>query len=174
VGGGFDTSSTEIGGRGAGTKPAVDGDPADGRTDSLLIGLAEPGPMAERTFDRETLLDLTVNVIPLGIILFFVVLFLLIRPWEQNLFLTVVSMALLVVPFVSLTLLTYLSGRVIAGAERTDASPVDGDSSTLESGSKGATSDLSEGVTADTADENRDENGETDDLEPAVTETDAN
>ncbi|WP_049899003.1 DUF6684 family protein [Halococcus agarilyticus] len=130
--------------------------------------------MAERTFDRETLLDLTVNVIPLGIILFFVVLFLVIRPWEQNLVLTVVSMALLVVPFVALALLTYLSGRVIASAEQADASATDEDSGTLESGSKGATSDLSEGVTAETADENRNEGGEADDLEPAVTEADSN
>ena len=130
--------------------------------------------MAERTFDRETLLDLTVNVIPLGIILFFVALFLVIRPWEQNLFLMAVSMALLVVPFVGLALLTYLSGRAIADAEQTDASAVDGDSKTFESGSKGATSDLSEGVTADENDESSGSDDETDGLEPAVTETDSN
>ena len=139
-----------------------------------MIRLAEFGPMSERTFDRETLLDLTVNVIPLGIILFFVALFLVIRPWEQNLFVTAVSMGLLVVPFVGLAVLTYFSGRAIAGAEQTDASPADGDSGTLESGSKGATSDLSEGVVADeNADESADGDDETDDLEPAVTEIDS-
>jgi len=139
-----------------------------------LIRLVELGSMSERTFDRETLLDLTVNVIPLGIILFFVALFLVIRPWERNLFVTAVSMGLLVVPFVALALLTYLSGRVIASAEQTDASAVDGDSGLLESGSKGATSDLSEGVTGETADESADDDDETDDLEPAITETDTN
>ncbi|EMA49302.1 DUF6684 family protein [Halococcus salifodinae] len=129
--------------------------------------------MSERTFDRETLLDLTVNVIPLGIILFFVVLFLVVRPWEQNLFLTAVSMALLVVPFVALALLTYFSGRAIAGAEQADAEAVTTDSSTAESGSTGATADLADGVTAETADDETTTDGDDDDLEPAVTEADS-
>jgi flagellar biosynthesis/type III secretory pathway M-ring protein FliF/YscJ len=73
--------------------------------------------MSERTFDRETILDLTVNVIPLGIILFFAVVFLLVRPWEQNLFISLISMGLLVVPFIGLALLTFVSGRAIAQAE---------------------------------------------------------
>jgi|AntDeeMetagen134_2_1112570.scaffolds.fasta_scaffold09768_1 hypothetical protein len=135
--------------------------------------------MTERTFDRETLLDLTVNVIPLGIILFFVVLFLVVRPWEQNLFLTAVSMALLVVPFVALALLTYFSGRAIAGAEQTDADTAATGSST-ESGSKDASAGLGDGVTAETAadeptndDTDETTNDDTDDLEPAVTETDS-
>ncbi|WP_273834978.1 DUF6684 family protein [Halococcus sp. PRR34] len=129
--------------------------------------------MSERTFDRETLLDLTVNVIPLGIILFFVVLFLVVRPWEQNLFLTAVSMALLVVPFVALALLTYFSGRAIAGAEQADAEAVTTDSSTADSGSTGATADLADGVTAETADDETTTDGDDDDLEPAVTEADS-
>ena len=73
--------------------------------------------MSERTFDRETILDLAVNVIPLGIIVFFVVLFLAIRPWQGNLFVQAISMGLLVVPFVALALLTYVSGKVIARDE---------------------------------------------------------
>ncbi|EMA44204.1 DUF6684 family protein [Halococcus saccharolyticus] len=129
--------------------------------------------MSERTFDRETLLDLTVNVIPLGIILFFVVLFLVVRPWEQNLFLTAVSMALLVVPFVALALLTYFSGRAIAGAEQADTEVAATDSSTAESGSKGASADLADGVTADRADDETTADRDDDDLEPAVTEADS-
>ena len=31
--------------------------------------------MSERTFDRETLLDLSVNVIPLGMLAFFIVVY---------------------------------------------------------------------------------------------------
>jgi hypothetical protein len=75
--------------------------------------------MAERTFDRETLLDLTVNIIPLGIILFFVVVFLMIRPWGPNLYMETVSMGLLVIPFVALAALTYFSGRIISRDEGT-------------------------------------------------------
>ena len=73
--------------------------------------------MAERTFDRETILDLTVNIIPLGIILFFVVVFLAVQPWGPNLYMQVVSMGLLVMPFVVLAALTYYSGRIISRDE---------------------------------------------------------
>lgn len=75
--------------------------------------------MAERTFDRETILDLTVNIIPLGIILFFVVVFLAVQPWGPNLYMETVSMGLLVIPFVALAALTYFSGRIISRDEGT-------------------------------------------------------
>ncbi|WP_313692790.1 DUF6684 family protein [Halorarum halobium] len=72
-----------------------------------------------RIFDRETLLDLTVNVIPLGIILFFAVGFLIFNPWASlDQFGQLVAMGLLVVPFVALALLTYVSGKAIAGDEK--------------------------------------------------------
>ena len=111
---------------------------------------------SERTFDRETLLDLTVNVIPLGIILFFVVVFLLIRPWEWNPFVTAISMGLLVVPFVALALLTYLSGRAISEAEKSETSAAALDESfdepsPVESGETEASADTSEGVIDDEA-----------------------
>ena len=89
--------------------------------------------MSERVFDRETLLDLTVNVIPLGIILFFVVVYLVITPWKPDFFITVISMGLLVVPFVALAPLTYFSGRAIAEAEQAEASAAALDDSTDES-----------------------------------------
>lgn len=82
--------------------------------------------MAERTFDRETLLDLTVNIIPLGIILFFVVVFLAVQPWGPNLYMETVSMGLLVIPFVALAALTYFSGRIISRDEGT-TSEADGE-----------------------------------------------
>lgn len=68
-------------------------------------------------FERETLLDVTVNVIPLAIILFFIVLFLAYTPWEQNLFVQTVSLGLLVIPLVLLALLTYVSGLAVQEAE---------------------------------------------------------
>jgi hypothetical protein len=72
----------------------------------------------DRIFDRETLLDLTVNIIPLGIILFFVVLFLAFRPFGVDPVATVISMGLLVIPFAALAVLTYFAGKVITEAER--------------------------------------------------------
>lgn len=129
--------------------------------------------MSERTFDRETLLDLTVNVIPLGIILFFAVLYLIVRPWGQNLFLTAVSMGLLVVPFLMLTLVTYFSGQAIAGAEQADAETAATDPDTAESGSEGANADLTDGVTAETADGETTTDRDADEPEPAVTEVDS-
>lgn len=85
--------------------------------------------MSERVFDRETLLDLTVNVIPLGIILFFVVVFLLITPWRPDPFTQLISMGLLVVPFVALAFLTYISGRAIAQDEEKEEDATDVDHS---------------------------------------------
>ena len=73
--------------------------------------------MVTDVFDRETLLDLSVNVIPLFIILFFVVVFALISPFGYQLVPTVVQMGLLVVPFVGLAVLTYFSGKAIAESE---------------------------------------------------------
>ncbi|WP_277554243.1 DUF6684 family protein [Halobaculum limi] len=73
-------------------------------------------------FDRDTLLDLTVNVIPLGIILFFVVAFVVIDPFSGlDFYGRVLQMGLLVFPFVALVILTYVSGKAIAGDEKRSA-----------------------------------------------------
>lgn len=70
-------------------------------------------------FDRDTLLDLTVNVIPLGIILFFGVGYLIFDPWsELGLLGKLIMIGLHVVPFVGLAILTYVSGKAIAGDEK--------------------------------------------------------
>ena len=60
------------------------------------------------TFDRETVLDATVNFIPLGMIVFFTAMFLLLDPWDDPILITLTSYGLLVMPFVSLAILTYL------------------------------------------------------------------
>ena len=73
--------------------------------------------MSERTFDRETLLDLTVNVIPLGMLLFFIVLF-AVTTVGTNAIARAISQALLVVPFVVLAGTTYLTGRIIAESQK--------------------------------------------------------
>jgi hypothetical protein len=73
--------------------------------------------MAEKTFDRETLLDLTVNAIPLGMILFFVVLFLVISPYQSAPVVTAIQFSILGSMFVALFLLTYYAGKAISTAE---------------------------------------------------------
>lgn len=74
--------------------------------------------MATKIFDRETMLDLTVNFIPLFIILFFIVAFAVFNPFGVDPMATGIQYALLVAPFVFLAVLTYFSARAIAGAER--------------------------------------------------------
>lgn len=69
--------------------------------------------MATPIFDRETWLDITVNIIPLGIIGFFLALFLIVSPWQIAGLTSFVSFGLLVVPFVGLALLTYFAAQFI-------------------------------------------------------------
>lgn len=78
------------------------------------------GTTDTKIFDKDTLLDLTVNFVPLGIILFFIVYVLVIDPWNMatDPLIMVVTLGLHVVPFVALAVLTYLSGKAIAGSEK--------------------------------------------------------
>ncbi|MFC6988224.1 DUF6684 family protein [Haloplanus sp. GCM10025708] len=78
--------------------------------------------MTTRIFDRETILDLTVNFIPLAIILFFVVGYAVVNPFGWDPLASGLQFALLVVPFALLAVLTYLSGKAISQAE--DERPV--------------------------------------------------
>lgn len=66
---------------------------------------------------RETLLDVTVNVIPMVIILFFTAYLLVTSPWVGDPFVLVVAIGLHVIPFVLLFILTWVSARAIQGAE---------------------------------------------------------
>lgn len=64
--------------------------------------------MAHPVFNKETLLDALVNVVPLAMIVFFVALYVLNNPWNDGKLLeTALQFALLVVPFVLLAFLTY-------------------------------------------------------------------
>lgn len=99
----------------------------------------------EQIFDRETLLDLLVNIIPLAIILFFVGAFLLFDPFAGLSGLgRVLQFGLLIVPFLALVVLTYLSAKAIAGAERNATvylpgqAPVEGAQPVEEADDKGA------------------------------------
>ena len=64
-------------------------------------------------FNRETLLDMVVNVVPLGIMAFFLVLFAVASPWSGGGVEQPLSMALIIVPFLLLAYLTYLTGKQI-------------------------------------------------------------
>ena len=75
--------------------------------------------MATKVFDRDTLLDLTVNFIPLFIILFFTVGYVVYNPFGIDLGGRILQYVLLIAPFVLLAILTYLSGKAIASAEKT-------------------------------------------------------
>ncbi|QCC50103.1 DUF6684 family protein [Halapricum salinum] len=76
--------------------------------------------MDRSIFDRDTLLDLTVNVIPLGILAFFLVVFLVYAPgpFAFDSVFTTVQLAIVFTTFVLLAVLTYYAGKAIAGAEK--------------------------------------------------------
>jgi len=69
-------------------------------------------------FDHDTLLDLTVNVIPLVIILFFVGAFALVNPFGWDGLASTLQFALLIVPFVLLAILTYYAGKAVQRDEK--------------------------------------------------------
>lgn len=73
--------------------------------------------MSERLFDRETLLDISVNLIPLGIILFFIVTYTVVGDYPSAPIITVVQMSIMGLTAIGLLVLTYYSGKAIAGAE---------------------------------------------------------
>jgi len=74
--------------------------------------------MSPLNLTEDTLLDLTVNFIPLGILAFFDALFWVFNPWGWDLWFVFWAHVLTVVPFVLLTVLTFASGRVIQRDER--------------------------------------------------------
>jgi len=76
--------------------------------------------METEIFDRETMLDLVVNFIPLFILLFFVGVFLFSNPYGFDLLTSGLQFGIVVAAFVLLAILTYLSAVAIAGSERTD------------------------------------------------------
>lgn len=73
--------------------------------------------MSSRTFDRETLLDLVVNAIPLAMMAFFVVLFAVFNPFGADLANQAIQFSIVIITFGALFVLTYYSGRAISNAE---------------------------------------------------------
>lgn len=73
--------------------------------------------MALFGFETDTLLDLTVNMIPLAILGFFIAAFLAVPAWGVDPVFSAMQFGLLGSMFVLLTILTYYAGRAIQGAE---------------------------------------------------------
>lgn len=69
--------------------------------------------MADSVFDRETILDITVNLVPMVIILFFTLFLLFLSPFPDDPFSQFIAIGLHVIPFVLLGILTYVSAKVI-------------------------------------------------------------
>ncbi len=74
--------------------------------------------MSREIFDRETLLDLTVNFIPLGILGAFIALYVVFNPWGWDALFSTLQFGLIIITFVLLSVLTYLSAKAIESDER--------------------------------------------------------
>ncbi|KZN24223.1 MULTISPECIES: DUF6684 family protein [unclassified Haladaptatus] len=75
--------------------------------------------MAQSVFSKETLLNLMVNIIPLGIIVCFFVAFVGFNAWSNSGLGGMISIALLVLPFIALAALTYIAAQKIEVATGT-------------------------------------------------------
>ena len=71
-------------------------------------------------FEKETLLDLTVNVIPLGIILFFIAAFAVVSPFGLDPVFSGLQFSLMLSMFLLLAVLTYYAGRAVENAENAE------------------------------------------------------
>ncbi|NLV10466.1 DUF6684 family protein [Halomicrobium sp. HM KBTZ05] len=69
-------------------------------------------------FEKETLLDLTVNAIPLGILLFFIAAFAVVPAFGVDPVFSTMQFALVGSMFVGLAILSYYTGKAIEGAEQ--------------------------------------------------------
>ena len=70
--------------------------------------------MNSSVFDKDTILDLTVNIVPLVILGFFIVLYLILNPWGfDDILVSVISHGLMIFTFLNLLLLTYVAALFI-------------------------------------------------------------
>jgi uncharacterized membrane protein len=82
--------------------------------------------MVSSPFDRETLLDLTVNAVPLGILIFFVVLFGAFNPFGFNSVISTLQFGIVIISAILLLVLTYYSGLAVQNAEHREAAEGEG------------------------------------------------
>ncbi len=92
--------------------------PADAGTDSR----GRSGNTTTMTeLDKDTLLDLVVNIIPIGILGFFSLLFIAFNPWGWDPFPILITHFLTLFPLAILVVVTYVAGRVIQRDETESA-----------------------------------------------------
>lgn len=68
--------------------------------------------------DRRILLDVLVNVVPIGILAFFVLLFIVYAPYPNDPIVIVIQMALIIIPGVVVAIVTYYTVRAVTRDER--------------------------------------------------------
>jgi len=73
--------------------------------------------MLPETFDRETALDLVVNAVPLGMLVGFVLLFVLDTPYGIDPVATAIQLTLVLVPLGALVVLSYHAAKAVEAAE---------------------------------------------------------
>jgi hypothetical protein len=74
--------------------------------------------MSSTTFDKDTILDITVNIIPLGILAFFLLAFVFANPWGTGVStIPVLQLVLVGWMFVLLSILTYAAAKRIETGE---------------------------------------------------------
>jgi hypothetical protein len=73
--------------------------------------------MAAKVFDRETILDLTVNMIPLAILAFFAIAFVAFNPYGDETVIVTIQLGIIGLMFVGLAAVTYYSGAAVSKAE---------------------------------------------------------
>lgn len=69
--------------------------------------------MAYDVFEKETLLDISVNIIPILIMIVFTGMLLLTEPWPFDLTTEVIALGLHLIPIVGLSILTYVAAQYI-------------------------------------------------------------
>lgn len=76
--------------------------------------------MSEKVFDRETLLDLLVNFVPLVILAFFFIGFIVYTPFGFDSVISTIQLAIIGISAVGLMALTYFSGKAVSKAENAE------------------------------------------------------
>lgn len=66
-------------------------------------------------FEKDVLLDIMVNIVPLVIIAFFTAVVLVVNPWGGSLLGRIEQLLLLILPFIGLVILTYWAAQRIEG-----------------------------------------------------------
>jgi len=75
-------------------------------------------PTTDGPIDRRTLLDVSVNIVPISILAFFVLLFAVYAPYPSDPIVTVVQMALVLVPAAVVAIVTYYTVSAVTRDER--------------------------------------------------------